>query len=216
MQNTESKTKKLNLTNLVTFSNIKLGGNIPQLNMPYMTSCRDDAPCKKECYCTHGNMAFPNVRNSHMEKYNLYKEDPIAFFNKVDAELAMIEPKYFRYHSAGDIVDEKYLEQMCWLARRHKRTMFLCFTKKYELVNEYLNHHKKPSNLTIVLSNWGSWRVENPHNLPQSFVDFGTGTVEEALNLPLFSYECPGRCEECNGQHCWHMQKGQNVVFHKH
>ena len=28
------KTKKLGLTNLVTFSNIKLGGNIPQLNMP--------------------------------------------------------------------------------------------------------------------------------------------------------------------------------------
>ena len=208
----ETKTKNKCLTNLVTFSNIKLGGKIPQLNMPYLTSCRDDAPCKKECYCTHGNMAFKIVRDSHMEKYELYKANPVAFFNRIDAELEFADHKYFRWHSSGDIVDEQYLERMCWLARRHKKTMFLCFTKKYELVNEYLNHHKKPANLTIVLSNWGDWTVENPHNLPESYVDFGNNDH----NLPLFAYECPGRCEECNGQHCFHMQKGQAVVFHKH
>ncbi len=38
-----------------------------------------------------------------------------------------------------------------------------------------MNTHKKPSNLVICLSNWGEWRVENPHNLPESFVDFGKG-----------------------------------------
>ena len=207
--------KKLGLTNLVTFSNIKLGGKIPQLNMPYLVSCREDAPCKKECYCTHGNMAFSTVRNSHLEKYNLYKENPQAFFNKIDAELGLGDYKYFRWHSSGDIVDEKYLELMCWLARRHPRTLFLCFTKKYELVNGYLDKHKKPSNLTLVLSNWGAWKVENPHNLPMSFVQFGD-SFDDLKNLPLFAYECGGSCENCDGFHCWHMSKGQNVVFHKH
>ena len=48
-----AKDKTLGLTNLITWSNVKLGGQIPQLNMPYGWSCRQDAPCFKECYCTH-------------------------------------------------------------------------------------------------------------------------------------------------------------------
>lgn len=208
----QKESKKLGLTNLLTYSNIKLGGNIPQLNMPYLISCREDAPCKKECYCTHGNMAFTSVRDSHKNKMAAYLANPKAFFEEVDRELAWTNPKYFRYHSAGDIVDIKYLDLMCWLARRHKETRFLCFTKKFELVNVYLSGHRKPENLILVLSNWGNWRVDNPHNLPMSYVDFGRGDE----GIPRFAYECPGKCESCNGQHCWHMRKGDSVCFHKH
>ena len=200
------------MKDILTFQNLKLGGKIPQLNMPYLTSCRDDAPCKKECYCTHGNMAFTNVRNSHMDKYKLYKSNPKAFFERIDAEMKLVSYKYFRYHSAGDIVDIKYLNLMCWLARRHKETRFLCFTKKFEMVNTYFDGHRKPENLVIVFSNWGNWRVANPHNFPESFVDFGRGDEE----IPRFAYECPGKCDECEGQHCWYMEKGQSVSFHKH
>lgn len=206
------KVEKLCLTNLITWSNIKLGGQIPQLNMPYRASCRQDAPCFKECYCTHGNMAFPTVRNRHKSLMDLYLENPKEFFNEVDRELAWNRPKYFRYHSSGDIVDEQYLNLMCWLARRHKETRFLCFTKKFEMVNAYLDEHKKPSNLIIVLSNWGDWKVVNPHNLPESFVNFGNN----ADQIPLFAYECSGSCANCAGQHCWYMKKGDSVCFHKH
>lgn len=199
--------------NIITTSNSKLGGHIAQVNMPYCISCRADAPCFKECYCTHGNMAFPKVRDSHLKKYEMYKEDPKGFFELINNEMKFTTYKYFRWHSSGDIVDEKYLELMCKLARKHNETMFLCFTKKYELVNEYLNHHNKPHNLTIVLSNWGNWKAENPHNLPTSWVDFGDDTKE---NIPDFAYECPGSCENCPGTHCWHMHNGDSVVFHKH
>ena len=207
-----SKHKKLWLTNLITFSNIKLGGNIAQLNMPYAKTCRNDAPCFKDCYCTHGNMAYPSVRNSHLKKYEAYTADPIGFFDELDRELNQMPIKYFRWHSAGDIVDIKYLNLMCWLARRHKDIRFLCFTKKFEMVNTYLDGHRKPDNLILVLSNWGNWRVINPHNLPESFVNFGRG--DEAI--PRFAYECSGSCGSCDGQHCWHMKKGDSVVFHKH
>jgi len=206
------KRETLQLTNLLTFANIKLGGKIPQLNMPYGITCRSDAPCFKECYCTHGNMAFNSVRDSHKNKLELYKENPEAFFKKIDSEMSFTSYKYFRWHSAGDIVDIKYLNLMCWLARRHKETRFLCFTKKFELVNTYFDGHKKPENLIIVLSNWGNWRVNNPHNFPESYVDFGRG--DEAI--PRFAYVCSGNCGDCDGQHCWHMKKGDSVVFHKH
>lgn len=197
---------------LITTTNTKLGGKIAQLNMPYKVSCRKDAPCFKECYCNKGNMYFENVRQSHIKKYEMYKANPKGFFNKLSAELDMIPFKYFRWHSAGDIVDEQYLDLMCKLARQHRETHFLCFTKKYELVNKYLDHHKKPSNLVLCLSNWGDWTVDNPHNLPTSHVAFSKGKD----NIPEFAYECPGKCDECPGTHCFHMKRNDSVVFKKH
>ena len=206
------KTEKLGLTKILTFSNIKLGGKIPQLNMPYGITCRSDAPCFKDCYCTHGNMTYKCVREGHKRRLELYKSNPEAFFEMVDKEMSSATYEYFRFHSAGDIVDAKYLDLMCWLARRHKETRFLCFTKKFELVNTYFNEHNKPKNLTIVLSNWGSWHVKNPHNFPESYVDFGRGDE----NIPESAYECGGNCGNCDGKHCWHMKKGDSVFFHKH
>ena len=199
------------MRNLLTMHNSKLGGKIPQLNMPYGLSCRPDAPCYKECYANKGNLAFPNTKASHKEKLFLYQSDPKKFFKMIDAEMNFVSYKYFRYHSSGDIVDEQYLDLMCWLARKHKETKFLCFTKKYELVNEYLNHHRKPANLVLVLSNWGDWRVENSHNLPMSFVDFGN-----TEGIPEKAFKCTGHCAACDNQHCWQMNKGDSVVFHKH
>lgn len=197
---------------LITTHNTKLGGSIAQLNMPKGISCRADAPCSKGCYCGKGKMVMPSVIKGQTTRYELYLANPKAFFKRISSELDMIPFKYFRWHSAGDIVDEQYLDLMCKLARQHKATHFLCFTKKYEMVNEYLNHHKKPSNLVLCLSNWGDWRVENPHNLPESFVDFGKGNGD----IPEFAYECPGHCYECPGTHCFHMRYGDSVMFHKH
>lgn len=197
--------------NIITTTNSKLGGRIAQVNMAYGITCRPDAPCFKQCYCNHGNMAFNSVRNSHQKRYEMYKENPKAFFGQIDNELKFVSYKYFRWHSAGDIPDMQYLDLMCKLARKHKETHFLCFTKKYELVNEYLDTHRKPSNLVICLSNWGEWRAENPHNLPTSWVDFG-----ETEGIPEFAYECTGNCGECSGTHCWHMKNGDSTVFHKH
>ena len=198
---------------IITTVNSKLGGNIAQVNMPYATSCRKDAPCYKECYCNKGNFRYKNVKNSHMKKYEMYKANPVAFFDKISAELSLCPFKYFRWHASGDIVDEQYLNLMCKLARKHKGTRFLAYTKKYELVNEYLDHHRKPSNLVIVLSNWGEeFKPENPHSLPMSYVDFGKGDE----GIPEFAYPCSGNCGECPGIFCWFMRRNDAVKFHKH
>ena len=197
---------------LITTINSKLGGNIAQLNMPQGISCRSDAPCLKECYCNKGNMRFQNVKESHLKKYELYKSNPKGFFNKLSIELDLCPFKYFRWHASGDIVDEQYLDLMFKLARRHKGTHFLCYTKKYELVNQYLENHRKPNNLVLCLSSWGNWRPPNPHDLPMSYVDFGRGDE----GIPEFAYPCSGNCGTCEGVKCWHLHKGDSVVFHKH
>lgn len=193
----------------------KLGVGIATLNLPAIKTCRPDAPCKKGCYACKGNFLYTSVKTSLQRNLEAYIENPDRFFNVLHNQLEMIPYRFFRWFSSGDIVDERFLEGMCWLARKHKNTQFLCFTKKYELVNEYLRNHRKPKNLIIVLSNWGNWICENPHNLPTAWVEFGTETDK---NIPENANVCSGKCFECvnTSEHCWRMQKGESVKFKKH
>jgi len=193
----------------------KLGESIGTINLPPFITCRADAPCMTDCYACRGNFNFESVKESHRKNLAAYVENPQKFFEILDHQLQMIPYKFFRYHSSGDIIDTRYLEGMCWLARRHKGTQFLCFTKKYEIVNEYLKLHRKPVNLILVLSNWGEWICENPHNLPTAWVHF---KKKDNSNIPIDAIECSGNCGTCcnTESSCWALKKGQSVFFHKH
>lgn len=190
----------------------KLGISIGTVNLPAIITC--SRKCKG-CYATKGNFVFPKVKAGLMANYESFLANHKRYFEVLDNQLNMIPYKYFRWHSSGDIVNEAYLEGMCWLARKHKGTQFLCFTKKYDLVNEYFNSHRKPSNLVVVLSAWGKELVpDNPHNLPTAWVE-GIGGDEL---IPHNANKCSGNCGECvnTSEHCWRMQKGDSVYFHKH
>lgn len=201
---------------ITTLSNVKLGGNILQVNMPAITSCRPDAPCKSGCYCNRGPLFY--VRKHHIERMNAYLECPLDFFERISEEIIASGIKTFRWHSSGDIVDENYFILMCHLAKACPDVSFLAFTKKYEIVNGYLdNGGVIPKNLTVIFSTWGSdWEVPNPYRLPMSFVR--TGDAEFDSIIPATAYECPGYCGDCSRGtcSCWSLGNGDSVVFDKH
>ena len=66
-----------------------------------------------------------------------------------------------------------------------------------------------------MFSNWGEWICDNPHNLPTAWVEFGNETDS---NIPYDAIKCHGNCGECvnTSEHCWRMQRGESVCFHKH
>lgn len=119
--------------------------------------------------------------------------------------------KYVRWHSSGDIVDIKYLNGMCRVAHNCKQIKFLCFTKKYEIVNEYLSKGAViPPNLKIVFSGWDeSWHFDNPYKLPVALVRFKNDKRDFSK-----CKECSGKCYECVA--CWKLKNGQTVVFDLH
>lgn len=201
--------------NIITTKNSKFDDLIAQVNMPYCVSCRPDAPCFKECYANKGNMRYKSVVNAHMKRYNMYKADPKGFFAQIDMEMNFIKYNFFRWHSSGDIVDMQYLDLMCKLARKHRETNFLCFTKKYEIVNEYLYNHRRPSNLVIMFSNWGDFIAPNPHNLPTAWVKLGT---ESDKYIPKNAKPCDGKCTPCimGKKDCWRMKCGESRCLDKH
>ena len=106
----------------------------------------------------------------------------------------------------------EYLEGMCKVARKNKGTHYLCFTKKFKIVNDFLAQGKRiPKNLSIVFSAWSEWIPENPYNLPMTYV---WGKDFENDLIPVDAIPCGGKCYEC--QACWQLKKGQTVFFKKH
>ena len=199
----------------ISRSNSKLG-IIPSVNLPPVTTCRAGAPCIKECYALKGRFRFSGVKENMVYNYELYRRNPAEYFQGVKEAInnGFVSYSYFRWHAAGDIVDKQYLEGMIQIARELPQTSFLAFTKKYELVNEYLDDGGiVPENLHIVFSAWGdSWHVDNPYEFPIAFVRFKTET--ENRGIPESAVKCSGNCTSC--LQCWNVKCGESVVFDKH
>ena len=200
----------------ITTTNSKLGGFIPQINLPALVTCRKNAPCAKYCYARKGNFTFPNVKESIDNNLKEFLADSKSYFNQIIDFLTNgdIIYKFFRWHSSGDIANAEYLKGMVEVAKKCKHTKFLAFTKKFEIVNEYLaSGEKLPKNLSIVFSAWDkTFKVDNPFNLPMTYVFFKK--EENNADIPEFSFPCAGNCSECKA--CWNLKKGQSVFFHQH
>lgn len=190
----------------------KLGASIPTVNLPPIVTCRADAPCFKDCYARRGHFRYKNVQNSMENNLLAYQENPKLFFSMI----AEVWQNFLRarWFSAGDIVDMDFLRGMCWVARKCPKTKILCFTKKYELINQFLDEkHKIPENLHIVFSRWKDFPCDNKYNLPETWVFF---PKEKEINqlIPSDAIPCSGKCSQCSS--CWTLKKGQCVVFKKH
>ena len=154
----------------VSNTNTKLGASILSINLPAGITCRADAPCRKSgCYAMKGHWLYQNVKNSLQENLDAYVNNPSLYFDSISSQTALA--RFVRWHSSGDIVDAKYFEGMCKVARKNKATHYLCFTKKFEIINDFIASGKKiPKNLSVVFSAWSNWIPDNPYNLPTTYV----------------------------------------------
>ena len=204
---------------IVKAGNSKMSEYVAVVNVPALFTCPADAPCRQFCYACKGNYnTFSNnVNRPNWRNLYYFNTDPDGFFNLINAELDeadRLRPwKYFRWHETGDIVNARYFEGMVDVARRHKNTIFMAFTKKYEIVNAWIDENGSlPKNLVIIFSIWGKYGLGvNRHNLPCAYVE-GVGGDEY---IAKSARECNGGCKDCDFQ-CWKLRKRQSVVFHKH
>lgn len=198
----------------ISITNSKLGDKIPSLNLP-TTVCRADAPCKKGCYARKGNWLFKNVQTSLQNNLNDFINDRNKFFNDIINFINNDDViyKFFRWFSSGDIVNYDFLLGMVEVAKKCPDTKFLCFTKKFDLVNLFLDFNELPENLRIVFSGWNkAFKIDNPHNLPTTYVYFKDSS--QNADIPEFAIPCTGSCKSCKA--CWNLQKGQSVYFNQH
>jgi hypothetical protein len=186
--------------------NSKLGNSIYTINLS-RKSCRPDAPCYKLCYAGKGTFLFPNVKNCYDANYNAYIENPEKFERDLLEQLPLYG--FVRIHASGDFIDRSYLDMIVRVCKVAKNVKFMAYTKKYELINSYLDDGKKlPRNLKIIFSIWDTFPCDNRYNLPTASVIF------KGQEQPQKGFICDNNCDKCF--HCWGIRNGQQVLFKQH
>lgn len=195
----------------ISEGNSKLG-KIRSVSLPSIKTCRQCA-CQYKCYAQKLERLRPSVRSAYQNNLDVLISDPITYWREVKAAIMM--SRFFRFHVSGDIPDKAYLCKMVEVASRNEQCQILCFTKRYEFVNEFLsNGGKIPSNLHIIFSGWVGLDMVNPFHLPEAHVLYRDGSTTARRD----AMSCNGNCTECaiTDGGCWSLKNGEQVVFHEH
>lgn len=195
----------------ISVGNSKLG-KIMSVSLPAGVTCRNCA-CQTKCYAKKLERLRPSVRNAYKNNLDVLTSNPETYWREVEASIMM--SRFFRFHVSGDIPNAEYLEKMVEISERNKHCEILCFTKRFEFVNGFLeNGGVIPENLHMIFSGWKDLEMNNPYSLPEAHVRFRDGSTtarEDAI-------ECSGNCSECaiTDSGCWTLHSGQQVIFNEH
>lgn len=116
----------------ISDGNTKLGA-IPSVSLIPVMDCGNCSICSKSCYDLRNDMIYKEVIKTRAINSAIYHEDPERYFKEIDGYLDYRFPRAFRFHIGGDIQDKWYLDKMCEIARKHKDTKFLAFTKMFDV-----------------------------------------------------------------------------------
>lgn len=189
----------------ISTGNVKLG-RIPNISLPPVLSCRPGVPCADLCYAQKAWRMYAGTRQAWSENLAMYQEDPQKYFTQIQHWMQKKNPRFFRWHVAGDIPDQQYWHMLRALCTEVPDTKFLLFTKRFELDFE---GYPIP-NLSVVLSMWPG--MSNPPELllPRAWCQDGSET-----RVPADALECPGNCATC--AMCWNLKEiERDVVFQIH
>ena len=189
-------------------------GSISSLSLPPIITCSKEACklCGKKCYALKIARLRKSVHDAYQRNLNILINEPDKFWREVNAALAT--SRFFRFHVSGDIYNDDYFANMVNLAKKNSHCEILCFTKKFDIVNRYLEKHRLPKNLHIIFSGWKGLTINNPNNLPEAHVLFRDGytTAKDGAKF------CSGNCYECSVSmaNCWSLKKSEQIIFKEH
>lgn len=188
----------------VSSGNNKIG-KTPNVSFPPGISCGVNSKyCRNKCYAVKFYRMYPSVQQAWGENWAVFNNDPDYYFRAIRRYILKHQPEYFRWHVAGDIYDQEYLENMKSIAYDCDCTAFLAFTKMYDL-----DYARLPGNLSVIMSVWeGMSILKNDLKLPLAILDSHPG--RDTLSNLL---KCPGECETCRA--CWTLKRDNRNVLLK-
>lgn len=188
-------------------------GWIPSVSlMPYITcpaACK--GTCDGACYAGKLCSIYKTTMQSYARNTAIWYARPDYYFSVIKS-VAMIN-RFFRYHVVGDIPNADYFGRMAQAARECPECTFLAFTKRYAIVNAWIDANGDlPRNLKILFSGWSNLKPVNPHKLPETTVYGKHADPDPSWLL------CGGNCLECccRGTGCWKAEKGETIAFEIH
>lgn len=207
--------KICNLPKITISYNNKKVGNLPTISWPAVITCPPGAKCIPDCYACSYCEYRPNVAASYENNLKALLKDPGAVWDEIYR--ACRNSKGFRYQVCGDIPNEQFLLSKIACANDNPQTIFLFFTKKYDLVNRY--YEMFPANLQPIFSKWPGMDMPNPHNIPVAIVYYDESELQEEW-ITCRAQESDGeyQCIDCllEGRGCWYAKKGDVIALKYH
>lgn len=196
----------------ISNGNTKMGVVASVSTLPFLT-CPDTCKgtCGVKCYAAKLANMRPTVLNAYAYNTALSIYKPKVYWEGINEACKAV--RYFRFHVSGDITNMAYFHHMIDVAIDNPKTEILVFTKRYNVVNEWIEKNGDlPKNLHILFSGWTNLKPENPYNLPETNVIQKGCDPEESWKL------CGGNCFNCacRGVGCWNANKGDVVAFNIH
>ena len=196
----------------ISYGNNKMG-KIPSVSLLPILTCpaRCNGTCGDKCYAKKLAILRPSVMKAYARNTAIFMARPFEFFQAV--ERVMATSQLFRFHVSGDIPNGSYLTMVAHLANCHPFCKVLMFTKRYELVNDFIRYNGSiPSNLKILFSGWTNLKPDNPYGLPETTV-----YAKDEDFRPEWK-ACGGNCLDCalHCGGCWDAKSGETVAFKIH
>lgn len=202
-----------NVSISVSLGNRKVGLT-PSISLPPVKTCPKGAPCYRKCYAARMIKYRKGVKDSYESNLEAYEFDSEKYFLAISKFARSF--RFFRWHVSGDIPSCEYLAGMVRVACECTGTLFLCFTKQYDIVNDFAERNRIPENLVVVFSAWDGLEMSNPNEFPCAYVI--PKRTSEVIPFPANAFVCSGSCDSCTDEshHCWTMKRGDSVAFPEH
>lgn len=188
--------------------NSKLG-KCANISLPPGRACGKAVPCftcKGGCYAKKSYRMYPSTKKAWDDNLAERRKDVDKYYNTIEEWIITHEPEYFRWHVAGDFLEQRDISWVASIALHNPLTQFLAYTKRHDLVTQFAGGG--PENLTIIRSMWPGWGTTVGWTGPVAWVQNG-----EEPRIPANAFICPGKCGPC-GYMCWGLEG--DVVFNVH
>lgn len=209
--------------------NSKTGEEVGNYNLPIEYTCDHRCECYKEglCYAENGCYQFTANQASYTENYLFYRVSTInTIANSITEFIHENGFSLFRYFTCGDIPSEKFLRIMIKVAIDNPSVKFLTYTKKYSIVNKFVDENGLdaiPENLTIVFSHWlnrdGTYfPMDNKYNFPTSeFIPYGKEELKNSVThvCPCSDPTVKATCATCDHP-CYKLRHGESMALLEH
>lgn len=187
--------------------NIKMG-RVDSVSLPPVTTC-GRVPCVRVCYVVRNMLRGrygTTISKSYAANLAFLTADIAGFLSAIEKHITRKQPDFFRYHVSGDFNSQEYFDGTVEVARRNPDTLFLAFTKQYQLLPAA---RTLPKNYAVVCSTWPGWKTP-PAGYRRAWYQNGDET-----RVPGNALACPGNCETCG--FCFNINKTKrDVVFNHH
>ena len=197
-------------------------------NLSIELTCNHNCECylKGVCYACSGCYCFIHNQMMYSENVAYLKNHSVAeilttFQMAIDSNKNI---RLFRFFTCGDIPNTRFVDIMAGVARNNPGMKFWAYTKKYAIVNKWIDENGRlPESLVILFSHWlnsdGSYYpMENPHNLPTSeFIPIGQEHLSETVThiCPCSDPNVIANCANCEHA-CYTLKTGQSMALLEH